>query len=87
LARAIRGRGLRGLTGFARRSGVLTRGTDHIIPVHDLANRKEFPKLGVGQAKADHVSMNWVGGHPGVTQPHYHFIVWYISPEEAAKLE
>ena len=25
-------------------------------------------------------------GHPGVAEPHYHIIVWYVSPEHAAQL-
>jgi hypothetical protein len=59
----------------------------YMIPMDDLNARKEFPDLAAGQAKVDHVSLNWVGGHPGVTQPHYHVVVWYISPGEAAALK
>jgi hypothetical protein len=25
-------------------------------------------------------------GHPGVAEPQYHVIVWYISPQRAAQL-
>ena len=35
---------------------------------------------------ADHVDIMYNAGHPGVAMPHYHVIVWYISPEAAAKL-
>ena len=25
-------------------------------------------------------------GHPGVAEPHYHFVLWYVSPAKAAAL-
>jgi hypothetical protein len=59
----------------------------YMIPMDDLNARKEFKHLNAGQAKVDHVTMDWVGGHPGVTQPHYHIVIWYVSPKEASALK
>jgi hypothetical protein len=35
----------------------------------------------------DHVDMYYNAGHPGVPEPHYHVVLWYISPEAAAALK
>lgn len=59
----------------------------YMIPMADLSERKAFPELAAGKKPVDHVSLNWVAGHPGVTDPHYHIVVWYISPDEAAALK
>jgi hypothetical protein len=34
----------------------------------------------------DHVDIVFNAGHPGVAEPHYHVIVWYISAQRAAQL-
>jgi hypothetical protein len=28
--------------------------------------------------KVDHVSLYYNAGHPGVEEPHYHIVLWYI---------
>jgi hypothetical protein len=31
--------------------------------------------------------MYYNAGHPGVAEPHYHVVIWYVSPEKAAALK
>ncbi len=57
-----------------------------MIPLKDMNAQKGFPNLKAGQEKVDHVDIVYNAGHPGVAEPHYHMIVWYISPQSAAQL-
>jgi hypothetical protein len=58
----------------------------YMIPLKDMNAQKGFPNLTAGQEKVDHVDIVYNAGHPGVAEPHYHMIVWYISPQSAAQL-
>jgi hypothetical protein len=31
--------------------------------------------------------MYYNAGHPGVATPHYHVVVWYVSPDKANSLK
>jgi hypothetical protein len=59
----------------------------YMIPLKDLQAQKAFDNLGVGKAQADHVDIYYNAGHPGVTDPHYHVVVWYVSRERAESLK
>ncbi len=62
--------------------------TVYMIPLKDINDHKAFNNLAVAQGqKVDHVDMYFNAGHPGVPEPHYHIILWYISPEKAAALK
>jgi hypothetical protein len=62
--------------------------TVYMIPIKDINDHKAFNNLAVAQGqKIDHVDMYYNAGHPGVPEPHYHIILWYISPEKAAALK
>lgn len=61
--------------------------TVYMIPVKDINDRKEFKDLKAAPHKVNHVDMYFNAGHPGVPEPHYHVILWYISPEKAAALK
>lgn len=65
--------------------------TVYMIPLKDIDAHKSFDNLAVGSAargqKVDHVDMYYNAGHPGVAEPHYHVILWYVSPSEAAALK
>ena len=61
--------------------------TVFMIPIQNINDHKEFKNLKVAQEKVDHVDMYYNAGHPGVEEPHYHVILWYISPEAAASLK
>jgi len=58
----------------------------YMIPLKDMNAQKAFSGLKVGQERADHVDIVYNAGHPGVAEPHYHIIVWYVSPARAAEL-
>lgn len=58
----------------------------YMIPLKDMDAQKAFSGLKVGQERADHVDIVYNAGHPGVAEPHYHIIVWYVSAERAAQL-
>ncbi|MGZ3593418.1 MAG: hypothetical protein ACXWL9_07015 [Syntrophales bacterium] len=59
----------------------------YMIPLKDINEHKEFKNLKVAEMKVDHVDMYFNAGHPGVPDPHYHVILWYISPEKAAAMK
>jgi hypothetical protein len=58
-----------------------------LIPVKDITAHKAFDNLGVAKEKVDHVDMYYNAGHPGVAEPHYHIVIWYVSPQQAATLK
>ena len=59
----------------------------YMIPVKDLDSHKAFDNLKAANEKVDHVDIYYNAGHPGVTEPHYHVVVWYVSPQQAAALK
>ena len=59
----------------------------YMIPMKDLEAKRAFNNLGVAKEKVDHVDLYFNAGHPGVAEPHYHVVVWYVSPEKAASLK
>jgi peptidoglycan hydrolase-like protein with peptidoglycan-binding domain len=61
--------------------------TVHMIPLRDLRAGKAFSSLVVPHGKVDHVDIYYNNGHPGVPDPHYHVVLWYIPAEQAALLE
>jgi hypothetical protein len=58
----------------------------YMIPLKDMNAKKGFTDLKVAHERADHVDIVYNAGHPGVAEPHYHVIVWYVSPARAATL-
>lgn len=59
----------------------------YMIPVKDITAHKTFDNLAVAKEKVDHVDMYYNAGHPGVAEPHYHVVIWYVSPQQAAALK
>jgi hypothetical protein len=59
----------------------------YMIPVKDITAHKAFNNLAVAKEKVDHVDMYYNAGHPGVAEPHYHVVLWYVSPEQATALK
>lgn len=58
----------------------------YMIPLKDMNAKKGFTNLKAGHANVDHVDIVYNAGHPGVAEPHYHVIVWYVSQARAAQL-
>jgi hypothetical protein len=56
------------------------------IPLKDMNNQKAFSGLKAAHERVDHVDIVYNAGHPGVAEPHYHVIVWYVSPQRASQL-
>jgi hypothetical protein len=59
----------------------------YMIPLKDLRAGKAFSGLAVAREKTDHVDMYYNNGHAGVPEPHYHIVLWYISPAEVEALD
>jgi hypothetical protein len=58
----------------------------YMIPLKDMNSHKGFTDLRVARERVDHVDIVFNAGHPGVAEPHYHVILWYVSPQRAAGL-
>jgi hypothetical protein len=59
----------------------------YMIPVKDITAHKAFNNLAAAKEKVDHVDMYYNAGHPGVAEPHYHVVIWYVLPQQAAALK
>jgi len=59
----------------------------YMIPLKDITAHKAFNNLTSAKEKVDHVDMYYNAGHPGVAEPHYHVVIWYISPQQAGALK
>ena len=59
----------------------------YMIPLKDITAHKGFANLAAAKEKVDHVDMYYNAGHPGVAEPHYHVVIWYVSPDQAAALK
>ena len=58
----------------------------YMIPLKDMNSQKAFNGLKAAHERVDHVDIVYNAGHPGVAEPHYHVIVWYVSPQRASQL-
>lgn len=61
---------------FDRRDRLIS--TIYMVPLDEMEQHKsiDFDRLRYG---ADHVTMYFNPGHPGVDTPHYHVVVWHVS--------
>jgi hypothetical protein len=59
----------------------------YMIPLRDLRAGQAFNTLAVAKATVDHVDIYYNNGHAGVPEPHYHIVLWYVSPEQVKALE
>lgn len=60
--------------------------TVYMVPLEAMQAQEKFPGLDVGQENVQQVDMYYNAGHPGVDEPHYHVVLWHVSPDQA-KLE
>ena len=58
----------------------------YMIPLKDMNAQRGFSDLKVAHQPVDHVDIVFNAGHPGVAEPHYHVILWYVSAQRAAEL-
>jgi peptidoglycan hydrolase-like protein with peptidoglycan-binding domain len=59
----------------------------YMLPLKDLGAHRSFSDLPVTPAAVNHVDIYYNEGHPGVPDPHYHLVLWYIPPEATAALK
>ncbi len=58
----------------------------YMIPIKDIDAHKKFEDLGVAQGMVpQRVELYFNAGHPGVPEPHYHVILWYVGEDEEPK--
>jgi len=57
--------------------------TIYMVPLAAMQAEKKFSDLAVGEESVEQVDMYYNAGHPGVDQPHYHIVLWHVSPERA----
>jgi len=55
----------------------------YMIPLADMKAQKKFSGLSVAGAKTVSVDAYYNAGHPGVDEPHYHFVLWHVEPSSA----
>jgi outer membrane murein-binding lipoprotein Lpp len=60
--------------------------TVYMIPVADIVARKRFEDLAATGRPVRDVDLYFNPGHPGVTVPHYHLVLWHV-PKADAKLQ
>lgn len=68
---------------FDRRDHLMS--TTYMIPLAEMDEHKRFELTGLSK-RADHTTVYYNGGHPGVTMPHYHFVVWHVTKAEEARV-
>lgn len=61
--------------------------TIYMLPLKDLDAHKMMEIREGTPVPVDHVDIHYTSGHPGVEEPHYHVILWHVSPERAANLQ
>jgi hypothetical protein len=61
--------------------------TFYMLPMRLLNSHTMLDALQGTRLRVDHVDVHYTDGHPGVAEPHYHIILWHVSPEEAAKVQ
>ncbi len=59
--------------------------TTYMISLAEMDEHKKFNLTGLSK-RADHTTVYYNGGHPGVMVPHYHFVVWHVSKAEEARV-
>ncbi len=60
--------------------------TIYMIPLKDIDSQKKFEDLAAPGGRVDHVSLYYNAGHPGVPEPHYHIVLWYVSKAQEARV-
>jgi hypothetical protein len=59
----------------------------YMVPLKDLQAHKDWANAGTAAAglKVDHTDIEFNPGHPGVDEPHYHFINWLVPHQKHQK--
>jgi hypothetical protein len=57
--------------------------TVYMIPMAEMEKQTKFENLQTAGQKTVQVDMYYNAGHPGVTEPHYHMVLWHVPPAQA----
>lgn len=68
------------------RNGTLVS-TVYMVPLKAMQAKEKWTGLDAAHNPVDHVDVYYNAGHPGVAEPHYHIVVWYVSKARAAALK
>ena len=60
--------------------------TIYMVPLADMNAQKSFDDLGTPDLQVVSTDMYYNGGHPGVSTPHYHIVLWHVD-KSTAELE
>lgn len=58
----------------------------YMVPLKDINAHKKFD-LNVAKERVDHVDLYYNAGHPGVAEPHYHIVLWYIPEDQEGRVK
>jgi hypothetical protein len=61
--------------------------TVYMIPIKDFQAHRKFDEAVAPGMAVDHVDMVYDAGHPGLPEPHYDVILWYVPKAQAAALK
>jgi hypothetical protein len=61
--------------------------TIYMIPLKTFETHMDISKLSAPGGTVDHVDIYYVAGHPGVEEPHYHIVLWYIPEDQEARVK
>ena len=59
--------------------------TVYMVPTKDIEDHKSFEAPGFA-GRADHLSLYFNPGHPGVDVPHYHVVIWHVTKKQEARV-
>lgn len=58
-----------------------------MVPLKVIETHEKVEFTGLPDLAVDHVDVRYSAGHPGLTEPHYHVILWYVPVAEASALK
>jgi hypothetical protein len=61
--------------------------TVYMIPLTAMNDQESFEDLNAASAPVNHVDVSFNPGHPGLLEPHYHVVLWHVTPAKAASLK
>ena len=50
-----------------------------MVPLADMNDQKSFDDLGSPDRQVLSTDLYYNGGHPGVSVPHYHIVLWHVE--------
>jgi hypothetical protein len=61
-------------------------GSMYMIPIRDFEAKKPFEHLGAAPNRSPvRVEMYYHDAHPGIVDPHYHIVLWYVPADQEPK--